>query len=411
MDFRVGAGTSVGNVRDHNEDSFCVNRKARLYIVADGMGGHAAGEIASNQLKDYVEEYLLREDRPDSVTECLVQGVQKANHEIYQMGMEDPKKRGMGTTATVLSMDGDRYIIAHVGDSRCYLLRDGELFQLTRDHSRVYQLYESGLITKEEMEDHPMSNVITRSIGNHATVDPDIYEGDLATGDRFMLCSDGLTGEVPEKEIERILIEFRSPQGAVDHLIERALEEGGKDNITCLVLDVREGDDERRKTVPLTLAQLKNMPAPEAVVEKVDLDALRREKNSAPPPRPEDEEENREPPGPAPRGEERRGAGRARGPGAFTIGLVLCAILLVLGLLLFSGGTRGGGLHLTTHPEDAEVYLDSQYRGRTPLVVEGLAPGKYQLRVRTNEGVHDREIEIHEGSLEPIRLSPTDFRK
>jgi protein phosphatase len=407
MDYRVGAGTNVGNVRDHNEDSFCVNRKAKLYIVADGMGGHAAGEVASNQLKDYVEEYLLREDRPDSVTKCLTQGLQAANHVIYQMGMDDPKKRGMGTTATVMAIDKDQYIIAQVGDSRCYLLRDSELFQLTRDHSRVYQLYESGLITKEEMEDHPMSNVITRSIGNHATVDPDIYQGDLVVGDRFLLCSDGLTGEVSEKEVEGILNETRSPQAAVDRLIQRALEEGGKDNVTCLVIDVRAGDDERRKTIPLTLDQLRQLPMPEATVEQVDLEAKRRQR--------QEEDLSQEAKGPqvapAPRSEERRASRKKRQPGLFLIGIGFCALLLVVGLFLLTGKKPGGGIHLVSQPDAAEVYLNNQFRGRTPLMIEGLRAGSYDLRVQSSLGWAQRQVTVEDGALEPLRLGPEDFRK
>lgn len=403
MDLRVGASTNVGNVRDHNEDSFCVNRKLKLFIVADGMGGHAAGEIASSQLKDFVEEFLLREDRPDSLVECLTKGIQAANRSIYQMGLEDPKKRGMGTTATVFTVEKDRYVIAHVGDSRCYLVREGELFQITRDHSRVYQLYESGLITKEEMEDHPMSNVITRSIGNHATVDPDIYEGDLAHGDRFLLCSDGLTGEVKEKEIEQILLEKRDPQAAVELLIQRALEEGGKDNVTCLVMDVREGDDERRKTVPLTLEQLKKMPAPAAVVEEVDLESRRRAKGDAEAEAPEVLDA-----GPRPRGEGRR---RDTESGLAAAGILAGGLLLLVGLALWWSQPRGGGLHLTSEPPGAEVYLDNQYRGSTPLTIDDLEAGTYQLRVQCRLGKATRTVQVAAGRLEPIGFRTQDFRR
>lgn len=419
MDFRIGAGTNVGNVRDHNEDSFCVNRKASLYIVADGMGGHAAGEIASNQLKDFIEEYLLREDRPDSIVECLTQGVQAANRSIYQMGIDDPKKRGMGTTATILVSHGERYVIAHVGDSRCYLVRDGELFQITRDHSRVYQLYESGLISKEEMEDHPMSNVITRSIGNHATVDPDIYEGDIVAGDRFLLCSDGLTGEVREVEIAALLADIKAPQAAVDKLIQRALEEGGKDNVTCLVVDARAGDDERRKTVPLTLDQLKRMPPPKAVVEEVELDS-RRSSGSAPPaaadtapasPKPAD-------PAPAPDAEPApRGGGRPKRPGRQASGAAAgiaaaAGALALVALALWFTRSSDGGLHLTSTPKGAEVYVNNSYRDNTPCVIDDLPAGKYSIRLQHPDvGRVEREVEVIEGRLEPLTFTQADFKK
>lgn len=425
MDIRVGAATNVGRVREHNEDSFCVNRKHHIFIVADGMGGHAAGEIASNQLKDHIEEYLLRDDRPDSIHTCLTEGVQAANHAIYQMGIEDQKKRGMGTTATILTVSKDRYFIAQVGDSRAYRLRNGQFEQLTRDHSRVFQLYESGLITKEEMEDHPLSNVITRSIGNHSTVDPDIYDGELAVGDRYLLCTDGLTGEVRERDIFAILEAHKDPQEAVDVLIESALANGGKDNITAVVLDFKAGEDARRKTVPMTLEELKGLPPPPGAKDRTDKPApevtaedaaaarqraeaaqppAKAEASTAPPPtsqptrRPDPEPSPRsDPPLPEP---SPRGGGSPKESGSAgwaAIALVAAAIVLVGWWA--TRGSGGPSLQLDSIPPGAEVYLDGTFVGETPLKIEPITPGKHSLRL--TKGDRTRTVEVEVGATGP----------
>ncbi len=424
MDIRVGAATNVGRVRDHNEDSFCVNRKHKIFIVADGMGGHAAGEIASNQLKDYIEEFLLKEEKDVSVHDRLTMGVQAANRAIYQMGIQDAKKRGMGTTATILTVAAGRYYIAQVGDSRCYRLRKGKFEQITRDHSRVFQLYESGLITKDEMEDHPLSNVITRSIGNHSTVDPDVYEGDIEFGDRFLLCSDGLSGEVRDSQVEAILDAHKDPQEAVDVLIETALENGGKDNVTAVILDFREGEDERRKTVPMTLDQLRGLPPPPGSVDRKREEAAppasgptaslatSSTPSTAPPmpapprvPDPPGEERKSEPPPRPPPEPAPRGGPVASGPGT-NLPLVAgaaAAVALALWLLMAPASPR---VEVLSWPGGAEVYVNGKFKGVTPeangaaLVLEDLEAGPSKIRVRKGEKEQTVDLDLKAGRTE-----------
>lgn len=406
MDFRVGALTDVGRVRDHNEDSFCVNRKANLYIVADGMGGHAAGEIASAQLKDLVEEFLLRDDHDGGTVERLCEGIRAANHAIHRMGVNDPRKRGMGTTGTVFTLDKDHYVIAHVGDSRCYLLREGELFQITKDHSRVYQLYESGLITKDEMEDHPMSNVITRSIGNHSTVDPDIYEGDLVAGDRFLLCSDGLSGEVRDEKLQELLVTHADPQACAEALVEAALEAGGKDNVTVVVLDVRGGQDERRQTKPMTLEELQQEPETQIGVTEQVVIETHSSKPKTDPRRPvlRDEEPSSDP----------GGSGRRARPAAplwKSPWLVGPAILMAVGVTLILTAPRTGSLRINSERPNAEVYIDGIFEGKVPLVLQELKPKVVKVKVMADGKISTRQVEILPGLTQSLYFPRKDFQR
>ncbi len=366
MNVDVGARTHRGKVRSHNEDSLGVNYKSRIFIVADGMGGHAAGEIASNLLKDTIEEYLLDTKEKRETPEILKEAVFKANKVIYEQAREDKRKKGMGTTATILVIREGRYYIAQVGDSRAYLLRGRRFTQLTRDHSKVYQLYEKGLIKKEEINSHPLSNIITRSIGIRASVIPDIVTGECREGDRFLLCSDGLHGEVPEAEILETLKKKKAPQECVDALIEKALEHGGKDNITAIVVDVLQdrGDAAARKTTPISDVDTRKL---RAVYE----DTLRM------------------------RCAEQSGRSRIWDP-RIAVGLLL-ALLVLAGAWISWRASEAGSLFIlkvSTVPQDAEIYVDGEYKGKSPLRLK-LPEGEYTFTIlKTGYGRKDERIRL-----------------
>ena len=248
MHIRYGLRSDVGKIRTSNEDSYAGNPKNRLFLVADGMGGHAAGEIASQIAASTVEEVVARQaDSPDP-GETVLAAAREANERIYTTQRQNPELSGMGSTLTVLHMRDRMYFIAQVGDSRAYLLRDGRLEQLTRDHSLVWHLYESGVLRKDELSSHPQKNLITRSIGPHPAVEIDLERGNLRDGDLFLLCSDGLTDVVTDDGIRRILSEAGSPPDKLsDKLVAAANAAGGPDNVTVIVVRVEadpSSDDE-----------------------------------------------------------------------------------------------------------------------------------------------------------------------
>ncbi len=209
-----------------------------LFLVADGMGGHAAGEIASQLAASAIDAWIVAHADPagDSA-DLLLQAVLEANTRVFEAQRDNRALSGMGSTLTALLFRGDRYYIAHVGDSRAYRLRDGTLEQLTRDHSLVWHLYENGVLKKAELTSHPQKNLITRSVGSHPQVDIDIEQGEGLIGDVFLLCSDGLTDGIPDDGIGAILSAPRkNPQEIADHLVEAANQAGGPDNITAVVI-------------------------------------------------------------------------------------------------------------------------------------------------------------------------------
>jgi protein phosphatase len=205
--------------------------------VADGMGGHAAGEIASQIAASTVEE-IIAGSTPDPDMESLLQrSTRTANARVYETQKLRPDYRGMGSTLTVLAFRDDHFYVAQVGDSRAYLLRDGVLDQITRDHSLVWPLYESGVISKDDISRHPQKNLITRSIGTHAEVEADLHSGAALAGDVFLLCSDGLTDVLSEREILQILsLGGHNPQDLCDALVQAANAGGGPDNVTTIVV-------------------------------------------------------------------------------------------------------------------------------------------------------------------------------
>lgn len=224
--------TEVGYVREHNEDNLLV--APPLFVVCDGMGGHEAGEVASEIAINTISR--LAPEKLDA--DALGHAVEEANLAIIDAADKGIGRQGMGTTCTAAILEGDRLAIAQVGDSRAYLLHNGSLQQLTRDHSVVADLIESGEITPAEARTHQWRSFITRALGLEPYTKPDLYEIDVNQGDRLMLCSDGLYSMVPDKEIETILTQSATPQDATDMLTEAALAGGGSDNITVIVADV-----------------------------------------------------------------------------------------------------------------------------------------------------------------------------
>ena len=230
MRIRAGASTDVGRVRQNNEDSHLVSPP--LYAVADGMGGGAAGEVASGLAMHTLQEFVQSGNgHPPTLSEWVV----AANRAIFERASERPDEAGMGTTITAVLAEDDRLRLAHVGDSRAYLLRDGDLVQLTEDHTRVNRMLREGLLTQDEAAVHPQRNVVTRALGIGATVQVDETEVRVRDGDRLLLCSDGLTDLVTEDEIAAILRSFPADEAACRSLVDLALERGGRDNVTVIV--------------------------------------------------------------------------------------------------------------------------------------------------------------------------------
>ncbi len=227
-----GARSDVGLVRGHNEDSFLL--RAPLFVVSDGMGGHAAGEVASSIAVETVGE--LAPGTADDV--LLGAAVEAANKAVIRGAEEGIGKPGMGCTATSVLIEKNHVAVAHVGDSRVYLLRQGTLVRITHDHSYVEELVDSGQITADEARTHPSRSIITRALGS----DPDMYADhftlEVNTGDRLILCSDGLSGMIPDSEIESLAVSSATPQQAADNLVAAALTAGGADNVTVVVVDV-----------------------------------------------------------------------------------------------------------------------------------------------------------------------------
>lgn len=226
-----GARTDVGYSRDHNEDSLLV--RPPLYAVCDGMGGHEAGEVASEIAVRQLELHAPAELDADA----LEAAVDEANLAIIRAVDDGVGREGMGTTCTAAMLDGDHLVIAQCGDSRAYLLHAGVLQQITRDHSLVADLVERGEIQPEEARTHPWRSYITRALGLDPRIKPDLYELAVSAGDRLLLCSDGLYSMVEDGQIERILRTQADPQLAANALVEAALEGGGLDNVSVIVVD------------------------------------------------------------------------------------------------------------------------------------------------------------------------------
>jgi PPM family protein phosphatase len=238
--FTCAARTDVGIVRSGNEDNYLMLADRGIFIVADGMGGHAAGEVASEMAVRITSAELgsLRGLSDEQASARLSTAIRSANEAIFERTLSEHDKRGMGTTATVLVLLPRRYLIGQVGDSRAYLLRNGGFLQLTKDHSYVQEQVDAGLLTPDQARVHPYSNVITRCVGASGDVVPDIYFGALEQGDIILLASDGLTGMLEDAQLTRILTSEGSPQHWVDRMITEANRRGGLDNITAIVIRI-----------------------------------------------------------------------------------------------------------------------------------------------------------------------------
>jgi serine/threonine protein phosphatase PrpC len=260
MKVSVGAATDIGQVREGNEDSYLVLDP--LFAVADGMGGHRGGEVASDLAIRTIRH--LFERRQGS----LIEQVERANRAVFERSRSDREVSGMGTTLTAVVVDDRQARLAHVGDSRAYLLRGGELTLLTEDHTLVQRMVHEGELTPEEAEGHPHRNILTRVLGVDGAVVVDEGVLDLREGDRLLLCTDGLTGMVPDEEIRAVLEESRDPQEAAERLVRAANGAGGVDNITAVVLDVTENGAptparaREATSVPTPVAPLRTSVAP-----------------------------------------------------------------------------------------------------------------------------------------------------
>jgi PPM family protein phosphatase len=276
---RFFAATDVGNVREHNEDNFLVDKKLSLFIVADGMGGHAAGEVASAIAVRTIHEEIKRER--DLLTDFLAgargasrvtnkdilalmeHSVQRACSRIHEEAQADAEKRGMGTTLSALIVLGTRGFIAHVGDSRIYMARGGGVQQVTEDHTVFNELLKRGKLTREQIEKIGHKNAITRAVGVYERVDVDTLMIEVLPGDQFLLASDGLTGYLETTE-ELIPYVAQDGDSATKQLVELAKTRGGKDNITVVLVRLGGGgdakDDERAKRLALKREVLGRMP-------------------------------------------------------------------------------------------------------------------------------------------------------
>ena len=272
------ARTDVGRLRDHNEDNYLVDKKLSLSVVADGMGGHAAGEVASalavriihEEMKGHreiIEAYAAgsADERAGSkeILSALEQAVQRACAKIHEEAKADPSKRGMGTTLSALLIAGSQGFIAHVGDSRIYLLRDGKIQQVTEDHTVYNELVKRGKLTRDQIEKVAQKNAITRAVGVYERVEVDTLTLEVLPGDQFLLASDGLHGYIAHTAELEPYLEEADGETAADELIALANRKGGKDNITAVLVRLGEGGDEdsvRAKRLALKRDVLVKMP-------------------------------------------------------------------------------------------------------------------------------------------------------
>ncbi|ADL12945.1 Stp1/IreP family PP2C-type Ser/Thr phosphatase [Acetohalobium arabaticum] len=226
-----GFKSDCGKIREQNEDNYLQTEQngLKIFAVADGMGGHNAGEVASSIAIEMLRDHNFSFNR---VPGDLIEVIEAINNQIKNKAEQNPEYQGMGTTLTAAVLSENQVYIGHVGDSRAYLLRNREFKQLTEDHSLVNRLVKDGKITAEEAKDHPQSNVLLQALGTESQVDIDLIELEAKTGDLFLLCSDGLNTMLSDREVKSILLEEKSLQQKADKLVQRAKEFGGYDNIT-----------------------------------------------------------------------------------------------------------------------------------------------------------------------------------
>jgi len=249
VDLEFAAKTDTGRVRSHNEDAIAISEEYGIAIVADGMGGYNAGEVASriaaSVLKESLEEQLkhpqfMRSTSSRRIHKMMVESIVHANASIIEAARVEPRYAGMGTTLVAALFHQDKVTIAHVGDSRAYYLRKDELIQLTRDHSLLQEQLDAGLISMEEAQYSQIRNLVTRAMGVDADVQVEIHDHQTEPGDIYVLCSDGLSDMLPEREIGKLLTNYQdSLQSACDTLISKANDNGGRDNISVALVRIK----------------------------------------------------------------------------------------------------------------------------------------------------------------------------
>lgn len=242
---RVGVASDVGKRREKNEDGYLVSDP--VFAVADGMGGHSAGEIASAIALQTFKNSFRPIPSPKTVSDKLAESIQKANETVFQQSATETEQRGMGTTLTIAVLLENKFHFGHIGDSRAYLLRDSSLSQITEDHSLVAEMVKKGVLSPEQAEIHPQRSVLTRALGIEQAVQIDTSSLEIKPKDKILLCTDGLTSMVDDPEIERILNEPDDPQTICQNLVEAANEKGGHDNITALIIEVDDIPDQKSK--------------------------------------------------------------------------------------------------------------------------------------------------------------------
>ncbi len=235
----VYGASDKGQVRDLNEDSFCLHgfedgQPLGFCVLSDGMGGHNAGEVASQRTVQFVAEELLKDPELHEAPKMLSRAVELANRRICEMAVLNQGQRGMGATLVAAAVCPEAVYIANVGDSRAYVMRDKELVQITKDHSVVEEMVANGTITPEEARNHPQRNIITRAIGADPHTEADIFEYEYFAGDVLILCSDGLSSMLTDTEIQEILSKSTTAKNMVTELIDSANRRGGRDNITVI---------------------------------------------------------------------------------------------------------------------------------------------------------------------------------
>ena len=243
----VGFKTDKGLRRSNNEDACYVLKKARVFIVADGVGGNNSGEFASRTCVDEIANYVETHDvnalkNEDDIKAFFEDCIKNANYKILELSQRHEENRGMATTVVVAFLKKSKLYVFNIGDSRAYILHDGELRQITEDHTYVNSLVKAGLITEEEAETHENRNMITRAVGVDHRVETDFFVETISTGDRILLCTDGLYGEMKKSELIELLCQEKTMIDICEDLVETANNNGGSDNITLVVADITEED-------------------------------------------------------------------------------------------------------------------------------------------------------------------------
>lgn len=238
MDYKYFAISDMGKVRTNNEDAYFATEKSGVFMVADGIGGHKSGEVASSKTRAILYQRLAQLPAGEPLEPLLREAFLEANAKVREHASSSADCEGMGCTCAVLALRDNEFSLAHVGDSRIYLFRKGALKQVTRDHSYVEELFIRGLITEEEKVDHPYKHQITRYIGSSAKLEVDITSGPVYNGDVFLLCSDGLTDEVGPEKMQQIFERNLDPKETAEAMVQEALAAGGHDNVTVVVVKI-----------------------------------------------------------------------------------------------------------------------------------------------------------------------------